>query len=73
MGVDFSEVCVVHLLPDERTVQGEVRMEPDDAGLQPQTGAQLGELCQFDASGGHESNTNGLMQAHAHFFTSQTL
>ena len=48
-------------------------MEPDDAGLQPQTGAQLGELCQFDASGGHESNTNGLMQAHAHFFTSQTL
>jgi len=30
-------------------------MEPDDAGLQPQTGAEPGELQEIDASGGGKS------------------
>ena len=33
-----------------------VRMEPDDAGLQPQTGAEPGELRETDGGGGSKSS-----------------
>ena len=32
--------------------EGAVRMEPDDAGLQPQTGAEPGGLRKIDGGGG---------------------
>src|ERR1035437_11034394 len=41
---DHQALVWLHALPDERTGKGGMRMEPDDAGLQPQTGVEPGEL-----------------------------
>ena len=49
---DDQAVVWLHALPDERTGEGAVRMEPDDAGLQPQTGAEPGEAHGIDGGGG---------------------
>jgi hypothetical protein len=43
-------------------------MEPDDAGLQPQTSLKFGELRETDASGGGESAAKRLKRGGRPFF-----
>jgi hypothetical protein len=43
-------------------------MEPDDPGLQPQTGVEPGELREIDASGGGESAAKRLKRGGRPFF-----
>jgi len=42
----------IHPLSAQGPGEGAMRMEPDDAGLQPQTGAEPGELPKTDGGGG---------------------
>ena len=42
----------LHALSDEGAGESQMRMEPDDAGLQPQTGVEPGELREIDGGGG---------------------
>src|ERR1039458_1649167 len=42
----------LHALPAQGTGEGAVRMEPDHAGLQPQTGVEPGQIREIDGGGG---------------------
>jgi transposase len=57
---DDQAVVWVHALFAQGPGESPDRMEPDDSGLQPQTGPQPGELREINGGGGRKSPAKGL-------------
>ena len=66
---DDQAVVRLHALSAQGTGESAVRMESDDAGLQPQTGVEPGELREIDGGGGSESPAKRLNGAGGALFS----